>query len=134
VPFAATFENAARKIRTALYVRAPISLRPHRVRTRYKESRPNPSKLRLQVLRRDRYKCRSCDHAGDEITLEVCQIRPCGSTIDEMLTLCVHCRDLAGRWNITASDIRDFLEQFHYRVSSMAAHEPPIGDARWELP
>jgi hypothetical protein len=35
---------------------------------------------------------------GDEVTLEIRPIRPGASDIDEMLTLCAHCRDLAEEW------------------------------------
>jgi 5-methylcytosine-specific restriction endonuclease McrA len=97
--FAAPFENVARKIRTTIYVWAPISLRSQRVRTSYTRARMNASKLRLEVLRRDRYRCRNCNRMGDEITLEVRQICPRASTIEEMLTLCVHCRSLAEHWD-----------------------------------
>src|ERR1035437_6684306 len=114
--FVAIFENAARKIRTTIYVWAPNSLRPPRGRTRYVEARLNLSKMRLQVLRRDRYKCRSCNQAGDEITLEMRQIRPSASTIQEMLTLCVHCRNLVDQWNITASSDLEFLERLRRRA------------------
>ena len=121
--FEAAFVNAARKIQTTIWVWAPISLRPHRVRTRYTEARPNPSKLRLQVLRRDRYRCRNCNRMGDEITLEVSKIRPCAATIEEMLTLCVHCRDLAEQRDITAGNIHGFLELLRDRISSAVARQ-----------
>jgi DNA-directed RNA polymerase subunit M/transcription elongation factor TFIIS len=116
--FVASFEDAARKIRTTIYVLAPISVRPHRVRTRYIEARVNSSKMRLQVLRRDRYKCRSCNRAGDEVTLEMRQIRPSASTIEEMLTLCVHCGNLVDQWNLTAGSDLEFLEQLRHRACS----------------
>lgn len=116
--FVASFENAARKIRTTIYVWAPISLHPPRVRTRYIEGGLNRSKMRLQVLRRDCYKCRGCNQAGDEITLEMRQIQPGASTIEEMLTLCVHCRNLADQWNVTAGSDLEFLERLRRRACS----------------
>lgn len=114
----APLENVTRKIRTTIYVWAPISLRPQRVGTSQTHARMNPSRIRLEVLRRDCYRCRSCNQLGDEITLEVRQICPGASTIEEMLTLCVHCRNLAKRWNITANSGPEFLGYLQDRFGS----------------
>jgi hypothetical protein len=50
--------------------------------------------LRMQVLRRDHYRCRACDKKGDEITLHVYPIRPLGSQVETMVTLCASCQSL----------------------------------------
>lgn len=71
----------------------------------------NPSRMRLQVLQRDRYRCRGCNRTGDEITLEVRQIRPGATGVDEMVTLCTPCRHLVEQWNIAASSGPEFLLQ-----------------------
>jgi 5-methylcytosine-specific restriction endonuclease McrA len=115
----ASFENVARQIRTTIYPWPPIPVRPPQAQTSYTRAQMNPSKMRLQVLRRDHYRCRSCNRTGDEITLEVREICPRASTIDEMLTLCAQCRSLVEQRDITASDAHDFLEQLRYWVSSV---------------
>lgn len=101
--FISGVENATRKIRTTICAWTPISLHPPRLRSRHIDTQANPSRMRLQVLRRDRYRCRSCNRVGDEITLEVLPIWPRASTIEEMLTLCVHCKKLFEQWNIKPS-------------------------------
>ena len=58
------------------------------------------SRARLQVLRRDHYRCRRCNQMGDEITLEVRHIRPGASSIEETITLCAHCRDIVEQSNV----------------------------------
>jgi hypothetical protein len=50
--------------------------------------------LRMHVLRRDHYRCRACDKKGDEITLHVYPIRPLGSQVETMVTLCASCQSL----------------------------------------
>lgn len=40
----------------------------------------SPSGMRLELLRRDHYRCRRCNKGGDEITLEVCAIGQDGQT------------------------------------------------------
>ena len=117
--FATSFENVTRRIWTTVHVSSPTTLRPNRVRTRYIEAPVNSSKMRLRVLRRDRYRCRSCSQTGDEITLEVRQIQPSASTIEEMLTLCVHCRNLVNQWNIIANSSLAFLEHLRHRLSAI---------------
>jgi len=101
--FISGVENATRKIRTTICAWTPISLHPPRLPIRHIDTLANPSRMRLQVLRRDRYRCRSCNRVGDEITLEVLPIWPRASTIEEMLTLCVHCKKLVEQWNIKPS-------------------------------
>jgi 5-methylcytosine-specific restriction endonuclease McrA len=64
-------------------------------------AQPTPSRMRLQVLRRDNYRCRRCNQTGDEITLEVRQIQPGSSSIKKTLTLCAQCRDVVERSKIT---------------------------------
>ncbi len=46
--------------------------------------------LRMQVVRRDHYRCRECGKPGDEITLEVCQKRLSDGE-RETLSLCATC-------------------------------------------
>jgi hypothetical protein len=108
--FVTSVETATKKIRTTIHAWTPISLHPQR-RFRGIAALANTSRMRLQVLRRDRYKCRGCNLAGDEIILEVQQIRPRASTVDELLTLCVHCRNLAEQRKITTDSAREFLQQ-----------------------
>jgi len=55
---------------------------------------PASSRLRLQVLRRDRYRCRWCTQAGDEITLEVCQTHADAPDVEGNITLCAYCSAL----------------------------------------
>jgi hypothetical protein len=50
--------------------------------------------MRLEVLQRDHYRCRRCNKGGDEITPEVCTIREDRANAEEVLTLCVLCRNL----------------------------------------
>jgi hypothetical protein len=50
--------------------------------------------LRMRVLRRDHYRCRACEKKGDEITLRVYPIRPLGSHVETMVTLCASCQSL----------------------------------------
>jgi hypothetical protein len=92
--FVTNFESAAWKIRTTIGAWASISLLPRRIGVKHYDGRATASRMRLQVLRRDHYRCRNCNRGGDEITLEVRPIRPAATTIEGMLTLCAHCRSL----------------------------------------
>lgn len=101
--FVASFENTTRKIRTTVRVWGPPCM--------YKErDRINTSKMRLLVMRRDGYRCRSCGRTGDEITLEVHCIRPAAAEMGEMLALCAHCGNLVNQWCITANSDFEFLD------------------------
>ena len=116
--FVTSFENNTRRIRTAIHFGGPNRLHPSRPGIRQNDTARNPSKMRLQVLRRDHYRCRSCDQTGDEITLEVRPIRPGASSIEELLTLCAHCRNLVEQWNITASRSPEFLQHLRCQLCS----------------
>jgi len=73
------------------------------------------SRRRLQVVRRDRSRCRGCDKKGDEITLEVHAIYPEAHNVDDLLALCTNCLEIATIYQITSHYIADFLRQlWHY--------------------
>lgn len=112
-------ESAARKIRTTTCAWTPVFLQPQRLRLKRIATAAKPSRMRLQVLRRDGYECRSCNQTGDEITLEARPIRSHASSIDEMITLCVHCRNVAEQWRISASSTQEFLKQLLDRVGEV---------------
>jgi hypothetical protein len=51
-------------------------------------------RVRMKVLHRDGYRCRSCARPGDEITLQVCVVRlRIGRLV--ALTLCASCQSQA---------------------------------------
>jgi hypothetical protein len=107
--FVLSLRNAARTIRSAIYVlpSIPSYSRPFLVKRR--NASANLSRMRLFVLHRDHYRCRGCGEGGDEVTLEVRRIQPAASKTEEMLTLCAHCRDVAGRSGISAMHAPEFL-------------------------
>ena len=116
--FVASFQNATVKIRTTILLSPPILLSPQAIRVRRIDATVNPSWLRLHVLRRDRYRCRCCGQKGDEVTLEVRRIQSSASNIEEMLTLCVHCRRLVEQWNIAATNSSEFLQHLRCQLGS----------------
>ena len=65
----------------------------------------------MKIVRRDRYRCRGCDRRGDEVTLEIHQIRPGASDMSGMLALCPRCRQLARAFQLSGDHIPDFLLQ-----------------------
>jgi hypothetical protein len=71
-------------------------------------------KIRLRVLRRDRFRCRGCDKKGEDIPLTVHQIAPGPYLVDETLTLCLRCRSLAKTLELKGIDIPDFLRQLWF--------------------
>jgi hypothetical protein len=109
------FRKASRNLRLSLIASAPISL----------FAPPQGSKLgkpdqywqlesptaRKSVLSRDHYRCRGCDRDGLDVTLAVHSINPMASDVQEMLSLCRRCHEIAERRNITADHIPDFLRQ-----------------------
>ena len=111
---------AARGIRSVVNLSVPISLflrDSHKAvlkwqrYTRYKESR-----MRLRILRRDRYRCRGCDKKGDEVTLEVKQIDRYSSRPEGFLTLCTPCGDLIQKLEAKTDQIPDVLQQIWRHV------------------
>jgi len=114
----ASFHNTARRIRRAISVPSPSALTFQAIRVEQADACANPSKMRLQVLRRDHFRCRGCGRQGDEITLEVMRILPEASTMEEMLTLCAHCRSLVERWNRTESNVLEILRRLWRQIGS----------------
>jgi hypothetical protein len=47
--------------------------------------------LRMQVLRRDGYRCCGCGRPGDEITLQICQVKTHRDST-ALMTLCTTCQ------------------------------------------
>lgn len=74
-----------------------------------KKAPHNWIRMRLRILRRDRYRCRGCDKKAGEVTLRVHQIRPGVSHPDDVLTLCIGCRSLAKNLELKGINIPDFL-------------------------
>ena len=50
--------------------------------------------MRMQILHRDGYRCRSCARPGDEITLQVCVVRLDSGRL-VALALCAGCQSQA---------------------------------------
>jgi hypothetical protein len=48
-------------------------------------------RLRMEVLRRDGYRCLGCGRPGDEITLRVCQGKTHGERPQALMSLCAIC-------------------------------------------
>lgn len=69
------------------------------------------SRLRLRVLRRDRYRCRGCDRRGDEVTLEVYSLTPECFDISQSLTLCVRCSSVSKDLSLAAGNIPELLRR-----------------------
>lgn len=90
--FVINLHNGAQKIRTSVYMTLTTSMWSPSGREKEIDGSANPSKTRLNVLRRDHFRCRKCGQAGDEITLEVLRTRPEDATIEAMITLCYPCR------------------------------------------
>jgi 5-methylcytosine-specific restriction endonuclease McrA len=88
------------------------------------EALTNASKMRLQVLRRDHYKCRVCHWMGDEITLEVHPVCPSAASIDNMFTICARCRNLIETWAVVTA--RSFREPAPALLSSRLRNEKAI--------
>lgn len=82
------------------------------------QQNPSPSKLRIRVLRRDRYRCRACDRKGDEITLCVYSMHPYGSDVDECLALCSGCVTIAKSVAVEAESIPELLRILWHRLHS----------------
>jgi hypothetical protein len=68
-------------------------------------------RMRLQMLRRDRFRCRACDRQNGEVLLTIHSIRPGLSQTDELLTLCTSCRSLAKHLELNGVDALDFLRE-----------------------
>jgi 5-methylcytosine-specific restriction endonuclease McrA len=61
------------------------------------ESRDFPSdwpELRLEVLRRDGYRCRSCGKKGGRSSVEAIPVRPGDFRLQAVVTLCPACRSM----------------------------------------
>jgi hypothetical protein len=61
------------------------------------ESRDLPSDwpaLRLEVLRRDGYRCRSCGKKGDRSSVEATPVRPGDFRFRAVITLCEACSSM----------------------------------------
>jgi hypothetical protein len=50
--------------------------------------------LRLEVLRRDGYRCRSCGKKGDRSSLEATPVRPGDFRLRAVMTLCPACSSM----------------------------------------
>jgi 5-methylcytosine-specific restriction endonuclease McrA len=50
--------------------------------------------LRLEVLRRDGYRCRSCGKKGDRSSVEAIPVRPGDFRLHAVMTLCPACRSM----------------------------------------
>lgn len=87
------------------------------------------SKQRLQIIRRDRSRCRGCDRKGDEITLEVYPIHPEAHDLHELLALCTNCRAIAKDRHIASNHIPDFLRHLwrHLHHSGTGNQTEQIG-------
>jgi hypothetical protein len=87
------------------------------------------SKRRLQIIRRDRSRCRGCDRKGDEITLEVYPIHPGAHDTYELLALCTNCRSIANDRHIASDHIPDFLRHLwrHLHHSGAGNQTDQIG-------
>jgi hypothetical protein len=55
---------------------------------------PECPRVRMQILHRDGYRCRSCARPGDEITLQVCVVRLDSGRL-VALALCAGCQSRA---------------------------------------
>jgi hypothetical protein len=82
----------------------------------------NRSRLRAQVLRRDRYRCRGCDKKGDEITLAIHGIEPNVAEAESMVTLCMNCQALARTHKLKGHSLPEFLRRLWYCLH----HPAPI--------
>lgn len=67
------------------------------------------SRLRIKVLRRDRYRCRGCDKKGDEITLSLYRLEEPVLRPDRAISLCVPCHEVATQERLTGRSLPDFL-------------------------
>ncbi len=76
----------------------------------------SPSKLRIRVLRRDRYRCRGCDRKRDEITLCVYRINSHVLDADGCLALCSDCEVVAKSLAVEAESIPDLLRVLWLRL------------------
>src|ERR1017187_5794823 len=108
--FVVRLQSAIRKIQTTVYLSPPVLLLPPPERFLRTVNSANPSMTRLQVLRRDRYRCRCCGQRGDEITLEVCGIHPNARAVEEMRTLCHRCRNSADEAAIQVAAVPDLSQ------------------------
>src|SRR5260221_11216630 len=113
--FALGIRKASRSVRSAFFVSPPISLfgqqLDRRSLTAIWDSHSIQPKIRLRILRRDHYRCRGCDKSGDEITITLHQIHPEASRLEEVLTLCTRCQDLATQRNLNSNHVSEFLRQ-----------------------
>jgi hypothetical protein len=114
VQFVNIFRHAAQSIRL-LHTRLLVVLRFYR--------RPSHTNLpaeegalagdwpwvRMQVLRRDRYRCLACHREGDEITLNVDAIWSLSSSVDGLITLCEPCHHAAQNLRIAGDRVPGFF-------------------------
>jgi hypothetical protein len=135
--FSLGIRKVSRSVRSAFFVSPPISLFGQQLDRRswaeiwdFHSIQP---KIRLRILRRDRYRCRGCDKSGDEITLTLHQIQPETSTLEEVLTLCTRCQDLAAQRNLNANYVSEFLRQLWCQLYPAMATEVQMESKPYEL-
>jgi hypothetical protein len=94
-----------------LYPTSPILFKAFRSLMRQEMDTPEQqlSKVRVEVLRRDRYRCRGCDRAGDEITLSIYRLEEGLLQSDRTLSLCARCHEVATDKGLTGQSLPNFL-------------------------
>lgn len=93
-----------------------LILRDHERLSGERNAQQRWARLKVRVLRRDRFRCRCCDRKGDEITLAVRSVR--AGKVDQncLLTLCVNCERIARGLGIASDSIPEFLRQLWYHL------------------
>jgi 5-methylcytosine-specific restriction endonuclease McrA len=80
-------------------------------------------RMRRRILRRDRYRCRGCDKKAEEVTLKIHAIRPDSLGVEDLLTLCLSCRALAGNLELRGVNIPDFLRHLWSHLHPRVEHQ-----------
>jgi len=129
IEFATSFRRTARVIRLLLLAPHPAdSAEGDFGRRLFAEKKEHPcewSRVRMRVLRRDRYRCLGCNAPGDEVTLHVDPIQPAACDVEAMVTLCARCHNLAADLMLSGASNSEFLWSLKQYVPD-AEHSPYI--------
>lgn len=85
-------------------------------------------RVRMHVLRRDRYRCVACHREGDEITLHVDAIRSLALSCGGLITLCEPCHHAAQDLRIAGNNVHGFLRSLWSQLRP--AYQPPLLESR----
>jgi hypothetical protein len=83
----------------------------------------------MRVLRRDHYRCRSCDKKENDVAICIATIRSWAAHEEAMLVLCTSCHNLTKTLMLDGKDIPDFLRQLWYYLHHTESNMPKRSEA-----